>query len=172
MEAVVARAGVTRGALYHHFANKQALFEAVLEQLSDEIDREVLASATDVRRDHDDLLSAFVAGIDAFLDACLRPEVRRILLVDGPAVLGWEAWSTIDARHALAQIEAGLAALMEAGLLSPQPVKPLAHLLHGAIAEAARFVVNADNPQNAKQEIQASLRHLLTALVQRDGHER
>jgi AcrR family transcriptional regulator len=161
---VVRRAGVTRGALYHHFEDKRDLFRAVVEEIEGEIDRLVLEAAREVMRESGDALEAWMAGAYASLGAYLRPYVRRIQLVDGPAVLSWGEWHEIDAAHAVTQIEAGLELLIEGGVIKRQPVKPLAHLLHGATREAAMYVAFSEEPEKAKEEIGGALRRLLEGL--------
>jgi hypothetical protein len=104
---------------------------------------------------------AFGAGFDAFLDACARPEFGRVLFVDGPSALGWEEWHEIDARYALAQTEAGLGALIEAGRVQDRSVGPLARLLHGASIEAALYVAAAEDKERAKREVWEAMDYLL-----------
>lgn len=161
---VVRRAGVTRGALYHHFEDKRDLFRAVVEEIEGEVDVLVLEAAREAFRESGDALEAWMAGAYASLDAYLRPDVRRVQLVDGPAVLSWEEWREIDAAHAVAQIEAGLELLIEGGVVERQPVRPLAHLLHGATVEAAMYVAFSEEPEKAKEEIGGALRRLLEGL--------
>ena len=105
-----------------------------------------------------------MAGYHAFLDACSSPEVRRLLLLDGPSVLGWEEWHEIDAAHVVAQIETGLGMLVDAGLAEPQPLRPLAHLLHGAVVEAALYVAVSEDAERARGEAGAGLERLIRGL--------
>ncbi len=156
-EEIVRRAHVTRGALYHHFTDKQDLFRAVIEEIERDIDDAVRVAAHGTANAAD----AFVAGSGAFLDACLLPDVKQVLLLDGPAVLGWQEWHSIEVRHALAQVEQGLQALVESGYLAPQPVAPLAHLVHGALIEAGLVIAAAGDPDAARAELGASLNRLL-----------
>ena len=164
VEEVVRRAGVTRGALYHHFEDKRLLLRAVVEEIEDEIDALVEGAAREAHAGSGDPLEAMMAGHYAFLDACSRPEVRRLVLLDGPAVLGWEEWHEIDAGHAVAQIEAGLGMLVDAELMEPQPLRPLAHLLHGAVIEAALYVAVSEDAQRARGEAGAGLERLMRGL--------
>ena len=164
VEEVVRGAGVTRGALYHHFEDKRLLFKAVVEEVEDEIDALVEGAVEEARVRSGEPLEAMMAGYYAFLDACSRPEVRRILLLDGPAVLGWEEWHELDAEHAVAQIEAGLGMLVDAGLLEPQPLRPLAHLLHGAAIEAALYVAVSEDRAKARDEAGTGLERLMRGL--------
>ena len=156
-EAIVRRAAVSRGALYHHFSDKQDLFRAVVETIEREIDDRVQAAALGAS----DVAGAFAAGTDAYLDACLLPDVKQILLVDGPSVLGWRQWRELDARHALAQIELGLQELINAGILAPQSVAPLAQLVHGALIAAALAIAGAADPDAMRSALGTSLQNLL-----------
>ena len=164
IEEVVREAGVTRGALYHHFEDKRLLLRAVVEEIEDEIDVLVEGAAEEAHARSGDPLEAMMAGSYAFLDACSRPEVRRIMLLDGPAVLGWEEWHEMDAGHAVAQIKAGLEMLVDDGLVEPQPLRPLAHLLHGAVIEAAFYVAASEDALEARGEAGAGLERLMRGL--------
>lgn len=160
-EEVVRRAGVTRGALYHHFrGGKEELFRAVVVQLSGETAGRVRTVARAV----EDPWDALVAGIDAFLDACATPEVQRILLTDGPAVLGWEVWRAIDSDYGLGLLEDALQRAIDADRLPPQPARAAAHVLLGAIDEAAMVVARADDPLAARTEMGQTVHRLLEGL--------
>jgi AcrR family transcriptional regulator len=160
-EEIVQSAGVTRGALYHHFrGGKEELFRAVVIQISAETARRVREAA----RANEDPWNALVRGIDAFLDACALPEVQRILLVDGPAVLGWDVWRAIDADYGLGLLEGALQSAIDAGRLPPQPALPAAHVLLGALDEAAMVVARADDPQAARAEMGQTVHRLLEGL--------
>ena len=163
-EEIVRAAGVTRGALYHHFAGKPELLEAVYREVEAEITRKIAAGALG----GSDPLEALRAGSEMFLDACLEPEVQRIVLLDAPAVLGWERWREIAADHGLGLIEAALAAAMDAGRIARQPVRPLAHVLMGALDEAAMLVARAEDTEAARAEVGATLESLLEGLARLD----
>jgi AcrR family transcriptional regulator len=160
MEEVVARAGVTRGALYHHFRDKRDLFRAVYERTEAELVAEIAAEVTGI----EDPWALLVAGVHAFLDACADPRVMRIGLVDAPAVLGWEEWREIGDRHGLGLVTAALSGAMDAGVLRRRDVAPLAHLVLAALAEAAMLVANADEPRQARGEIERTVVALLAGL--------
>lgn len=164
-DVVVQRAGVTRGALYHHFANKRALFRAVVEQIEEEIDRRM----RDAAESGDGVWECIARGIDAFFDACATADVRRILLVDGPSVLGWETWHEIDARYALAQIEESLAGIVAAGYRLPASPQSLALLVYGATLEAAMYLAHAEDAPAARTELRRGIHHLFMCLVQPEG---
>ncbi len=159
-EEIVRAAGVTRGALYHHFGGKEDLFLAVYEEVEGELVERIATEAMTAT----DPLEALAAGADAVLLACEDPAVQRIALMDAPSVLGWEAWREIGMRYGLGLVEATLQAGIDAGVLAPQPVRPLAHLLLGAIDEGAMLVARADDIASARAEVGASIAGLLEAL--------
>jgi AcrR family transcriptional regulator len=159
-EEIVHAAGVTRGALYHHFGGKRGLLEAVYRQIEEELAEEIVEGASGVS----DPLEAMRFAIGVFMDACMEPDVQRIVLLDGPAVLGWERWREIAAEYGLGLFETSLQSAIDAGQIAEQPVKPLAHLLMGALDEAAMLVARAEDPKQAKAEVTAALDRLLDAL--------
>jgi AcrR family transcriptional regulator len=160
-EEIVRSAGVTRGALYHHFAGKPELLEAVYEELEGEITKKIAEGALS----GSNALEALTAGSEMFLDACLEPEVQRIVLLDAPAVLGWERWREIAADHGLGLVEAALAAAMDSGQIARQPPRPLAHVLMGALDEAAMLVARAEDTGAARAEVGATLESILQGLA-------
>jgi AcrR family transcriptional regulator len=159
-EEIVARAGVTRGALYHHFADKKDLFRAVHEQLEGAL----VAGIAERIGGIEDPWELVVVGVRAFLDACTDPALMRISLLDAPAVLGWAEWREIDERHGLGLVSFGLQNAMDRGAFTPQAVRPLAHLLMGAMAEAAMVIANASDPAQARAEVEPPLLALLEGL--------
>jgi AcrR family transcriptional regulator len=165
-EEIVRAAGVTRGALYHHFDGKRELFEAVYVQIEVELTEQIASGA--LRAGAAEPLEAMRAGAEMFLDACTVPEVQRIALLDGPAVLGWDRWREIGAEHGLGLIEATLQAAIDSGAVAEQPVRPLAHVLMGALDEAAMLVARAEDPAAARAEVGGTLDTLLSGLARRD----
>jgi AcrR family transcriptional regulator len=161
-EEIVRAAGVTRGALYHQFRDKQELLAAVFEQLELEIAQRIGAAAAAAGTD--DPLVELRVGAEAWLDACTEPEVQRIVLLDAPAVLGWDRWREIGMRYSLGLMEAVLQLAVDAGQIARQPVRPLAHVLLGAVDEAALYVATADDPKTARAEVGEVLDRLLAAL--------
>lgn len=162
-ERVAQNAGVTRGALYHQFADKADLFAAVLEAV--EVDLTARLVEVVAATPADDTDAVLVAGTDAWLDACAEPEVQRIVLLDGPAVLGWERWRQVGLRHGLGLVTALLTEMMEAGAIPEQPVPPLAHVLVGALDEAALYVALAADPGRARAEVGAVLRRVVITIT-------
>ena len=159
-EDIVAEAAVgTRGALYHHFADKQDLFRAVFDQVQTD-----LAAAT-VINERDDPLDMLTAALQQFLDASAENlDVQQVLLIDGPAVLGWEQWRDLEAQYGLGAITAMLDHAVARGVVAKQPTAPLAHMLLAAIDEAALFIANADDRRQARNQARRALNQLLNGL--------
>jgi AcrR family transcriptional regulator len=162
-EEIVQAAGVTRGALYHQFRDKADLFAAVAETVQAEIAHRIIAGAqTDGATDP---MAALHAGVRRFLEVCADPAVERIILLDAPAVLGWQAWRDLADRYGLGLLEEALQAAIDAGAISAQPVVPLAHVLIGALDECALYVARAADPAAARQECTVVLQQLLGGLT-------
>lgn len=168
-EDIVQRAGVTRGALYHHFRDKLELFQAVFEDVESELVETVRTASAKTQTEP---WAGLIVGCQAFLDACLEPTVQRIVLVDAPSVLGWETWRRIDAEYGVGLIRHSLLAAMEAGEIARVPVDPLAHVVLGALNEAALLIARAENRQEAREEVGAVIERLLTGLKSAPSHLR
>jgi len=160
-EEIVARAGVTRGALYHQFADKKDLFRAVLENLEQDIiqrlGEQVVAKASGPGE-------ALMATVAAWLNASEEPEVQQIMLIDAPGVLGWHEWREIGQRHALGEAMLMLEAAMEEGTVARQPVGPLAHVVVGALDEAVLYIAGAEDRDTARAEMTDVLQRLISGL--------
>jgi AcrR family transcriptional regulator len=159
-EEIVARAKVTRGALYHHFDDKRDLFRAVFEQVEQDLMERIGArmEATD------DPWELMLAGMRSFLDACEEPAVKQIALTDAPSVLGWQEWREIDNRHGLGLTRAALQGSVDAGVLRPIAVEPMAHLFVAALSEAAFVIAHAERPRKARNEVERALVQLVEGL--------
>jgi AcrR family transcriptional regulator len=159
---ITARAGVTRGALGHHFAGKEALFETVFDQ----IERELTAASAAAAGDLIDLdpWARLRAGIQAYLDAILLPDAQRITLIDGPAVLGWRRWREIEQSYSLGTLRMVLQTAMHERLIRSRPVDPLSHLLFGSIMEAALLIANSEHPAARRKEVGDALDDWLRGL--------
>ena len=164
-EEIVRAAGVTRGALYHHFGSKLELFAAVYEQVERELAERIATGA--LAAGADSPLRAMRDGAETFLAACTEPEAQRIVLLDGPSVLGWDRWREIAAAHGLGLIEASLQAAIDAGAIEPQPVRALAHVLMGALDEGAMLIARAEDPEAARAEVRGALDLLLDGISRR-----
>jgi AcrR family transcriptional regulator len=162
-EEIVRAAGVTRGALYHHFAGKEDLFRAVYEDIEAELVQEIAAGAMTAT----DPVQALRGGAKAWLDACEDPAVQRIALLDAPSVLGWEQWREIGLKYGFGLVEGTLQAAMDAGLIERQPVRPLAHLVLGAIDEAAMVVARADDDGHTRAEVGEAVERFIDHLAPR-----
>lgn len=142
VEEILGRTGLSKGAFYHHFADKRELLVAVYE----EMETELVTMLAAVGRQTADPLEAMDRGCQAFLDACLDPEFRRISLVDAPAVLGWRRWREIDARHGFGLLLAGLRAAARRGRISDESLEERGHLLLASLLEAAMLVGESADP--------------------------
>ena len=150
-EEVVQQAGVTRGALYHHFRDKNDLFEAVFIEIQDEA-RARIRGAAETRETRWD---RFRAGFDEYLNHSMDPTIQRIALIDAPAVLGWERWRELD--YTLDLLQGALRSLQETGDIAPEhPVDELAHLLRGVANEASQMIASAaDAPAERRRDADA-----------------
>jgi AcrR family transcriptional regulator len=162
-EAIVRAAGVTRGAMYHQFADKTELFAAVFEQV--EVDLTAGIGAAVDGSGETDPIALMKLGARGWLEACAAPEVHRIALIDAPVVLGWERWREIGLRHGMGLVQSILAWAIEVGRVRQQPVAPLAHIIIGALDEAALFIARADDPDQARQDMIGVLDQVIDALA-------
>ncbi len=159
-EEVVRRARVTRGALYHHFKDKKDLFKAVLLEEEKRL-AELTALVSAGERDP---LNIMVKATEAFLDECLDPAVRQIVLIDAPAVLGWEQYRKIDDEHFLAGVVAVFEGAIQQGLIPRQPVAPLARIMMGAVHEATMLLAHAPDQLKARREVSEVIARLLNGI--------
>ena len=156
-------AGVTRGAMYHQFADKAALFREVVEVVEQDV---MLRMATMVASSGGTSpADALRAAVDAWLDVSADPEVRQLILLDAPSVLGWAAFRDVAQRYSLGMTEQMLTEAIKAGQLARQPVRPLAHVLIGALDVAAMAIATADDPKRARRETRQVLHRLVDAML-------
>jgi AcrR family transcriptional regulator len=161
VEAVLREAGVSRGSLYHHFASKEALFEAVAEDVETSVGEQTLAAAGG----SDGPVAALRAGFLAWIRLAGDPVVRRILLIDAPSVLGWERWRSMEERHALGLIRAVLQVIAEEGRLQPELAGTLAHVLLASVNEVALLVARSEDQEAAMQAGTDAIDELLQRLL-------
>jgi AcrR family transcriptional regulator len=158
-EDVVTRAGVTKGALYHHFGGKEDLFRAVFEQVSNEVSDEAVVDFL-----LPDSWQALVLGCNHWVDAHLDPAVQRIALRDARAVLGWETVREIETRFAAVALRGALRKAMHAGVITRQPLRPLSLMLIGALREACFYLAEAEDEAAARNEVNHLIEVLLSSL--------
>jgi AcrR family transcriptional regulator len=161
IEAVLTAAGVSRGALYHHFASKEALFRAVVLAISDRVTAEV----TEAIRDCTDPVDAMRTGALAWIDLAGDPVIQRIMLVDAPSVLGWEQWRAMDEGRTVVAMRAMLQAVSDSGRLPHELVEPFSHMILAALDEAAMVVARAPDSRAAVAEGRQAVVELLDRLL-------
>lgn len=160
LDAVAARAGVTKGAVYHHFEGKRQLFEAVFTR---EVERIAMPLAAAYGRKKDPW-DAFQAGCRAFLDECLDPGLQRIVLLDASAAIGWEQIRQLESPL-LQMMELGISLAADAGRIAPRKPGPLAHFLYGALCETAMIVARAGDQKAAHREAVSEIGRVLDGLA-------
>jgi AcrR family transcriptional regulator len=147
-DEIVAKAGVTKGALYHHFHSKEQLFRAVFEQVQREVTDKAVAQFNEP-----DSWDALVQGCALWIEAHLDPAVRRISLHDSRAVLGWEDVREIENRFGTVALRGALRKAMHAGVIEQRPLRPFALVLLGALREGCLYIGDAEDPLEAKGEV-------------------
>lgn len=160
---IAAAAGVTRGAMYHQFADKAALFREVVEV----VEQDVMARMATIVASSGATTPADVlrAAVDAWLEVSSDPEVRQLILLDAPSVLGWAGFRDVAQRYSLGMTEQMLTEAIKAGQLARQPVRPLAHVLIGALDEAAMAIATSDDPKRARRETRHVLHRLIDGML-------
>ncbi|HZB10944.1 MAG TPA: helix-turn-helix domain-containing protein [Rubrobacter sp.] len=158
-EEIIRGAGASRGALYHHYRDKEELFRAVYEEVDREVVRKIVAAA----RGQEDAWDRLVVGCRTYLAASLDPAVQQVVLLDGPSVLGWETWREIEGAHCMGLMEGVLRKVADEERLDA-PIEPLLHLLFGALSEGALLVARADDREAALAEVEATIVRLLNGL--------
>ncbi|XSG73424.1 TetR/AcrR family transcriptional regulator [Herpetosiphon llansteffanensis] len=161
-EQIVQLAGVTRGALYHYFDSKEGLFRAVVSEIQGDLAQRIISATESISDPWQQLL----VGCRAFLSASLDRDIQRIGLLDGPAILGWEAWRKLDAENSMRLLESSIQQLAANGIIAPASVTAATHLLSGAMNEAVLWIAQAAEPQQALDATIAVLEQLLTGLRQ------
>ena len=161
VEAVLSAAGVSRGALYHHFAGKEALFEAVVSAVTDR----VTAELTEVISGCTDPVDAMRTAALAWIGLAGDPVIQRVVLVDAPSVLGWERWRAMDNGQTLGAMKVMLQAVSDSGRLPPELVEPFSHMILAALDEAAMVVARAPDSGAAVTESRHAVEELIDRLL-------
>jgi AcrR family transcriptional regulator len=162
-EEVVRAAGVSRGALYHHFADKAELFAAAFESVEEMTNARIVAAV--LAAGPDDPITAMRLGTAVFLDICTEPEMARIMLIDAPAVLGAQGWADISTEYNMGLVVQLIDRGIELGRIPAQPVEPLARILLGAVREAALYLASAPDPAVAREQVGAVLNGIIASLA-------
>lgn len=162
-EAITAAAQVSRGALYHHFGDKTELFAAVLDVVESEVTQDIAEKA--LAGEDTGFVAVMTRALDAWLDACEAPEVQRILLLDGPSVLGWARWRELCQPYVLTLVEGLLDQAVADEEIDAIPTRPLAHGLVALADEAAMYVATAEDKAVAREETVAVVVRLLEGLA-------
>jgi len=162
-DAIVAEAGVTRGALYHQFADKTALFDAVMRAVEADIARRLADSVA--AAGITDPVEALRHAVATWLEICVGQEIYRIALIDGPSILGWSRWREVCQEHVFGLVQALLTQAIEAGRIRAQPARPLTHALMGAGDEAALYVAESADPAQARTQMIEVLDQLIAGVT-------
>jgi AcrR family transcriptional regulator len=161
IESVLSAAGVSRGALYHHFPGKEALFEAVVVAVSDQVTVKLTAAVLGCT----DPVDAMRTGALAWIELAADPVIQRVVLVDAPSVLGWERWRDMDGGRTLGALRAMLQAVSDSGRLPPELVDPFSHMILAALDEIVLVVARADDPAAAVADGRMATEELLRRLL-------
>lgn len=159
-EEIVKKAGMTRGALYHHFDGKKGLFKAVFEDA-------ILKIASRVKMVEEKTAPTwdnFISCSYEFCMACLDSDLQRIVLIDGPVVLGWDVWRKIDERETMGILNTHLKILLEDEVIHPIPLEPLTHFISGAINESILWISGTGDPRKVFDETWPSIKAILNTL--------
>jgi AcrR family transcriptional regulator len=159
---LVQRAKVTKGALYHHFTNKKELYQAVVEDLEQELVERIEAAGAAQREPWKRLR----AMCHAYLDACADVALARILVLEAPVVLGWKTWCNLEQKY---EVAAFARCLKDTGMNLKEPAEALAQVILGALTTGARVIATAPDPRAARAEIEATMHRLLTGLRATSG---
>jgi AcrR family transcriptional regulator len=161
-EEIAKHARVTRGALYHHFEDKKDLFGTVCDEIGEELGKRIEAVALPLAET--DPWRGFLLGIDEFLDACAEGPFWRVVVVEGPALFGWQEWREHAEDHMLGLMKLGLTILMDAGEIARQPVDLVAPMFFSVMNEAAMLIASAGDRKAARKEVGETVHKLLEGL--------
>jgi AcrR family transcriptional regulator len=164
LDDIAADARLTKGAVYHHFANKQALFEAVLSELENETVALISAASAAVVPNAGSTWEAALAGLDAFLDRCLDVEYQRICFLEGPLALGFASWWEMGERNEIALIRAMFEGLQNDGLIETDDIDVLTRLVFGSLMAAALDIARADDPPAIRNRVRQVVTRMIWGL--------
>ena len=161
IEAVLQHAGISRGALYHHFDSKETLFGAVLRSVEAEIAQALVHASRGIT----DPVEGLRTGGYTWLELANDPAIRQIALIDAPSVVGWEKWRAADEGYGLGLLKAGLGAAAASGRMRPELVDVFAHMLLAAMSEVALLIARSDDPSAATELGKQALSELIDRLL-------
>jgi AcrR family transcriptional regulator len=160
LDEVAKRARVTKGALYHHFSGKQALFEAAF----DSVETSVMARLAEVVVGPGDPWERAMNGVRQYIRICLDPAYQRIVVHEAPVVMGWERWREAEDHFSFGIVRSSIQALVDSGQIEDLPVEVAARLLFGALTAGAAVIARADNPKKASNEVATTAVRMLERL--------
>jgi AcrR family transcriptional regulator len=160
LEAIVKRARVTKGALYHHFSGKQALFEAVF----DRVETAAMNRLTTSVGGDGSAWERALAGIQEYVRVCLEPSYQRIVIHEAPVVMGWERWREAEERFSYGLVRDTVESLVEAGEIEPLPAEVTARVLFGALSAGAETIAGAKDPKRAAAEVSRTIVAVMTGM--------
>jgi AcrR family transcriptional regulator len=165
LDEVAKRARVTKGALYHHFSGKQALFEAAF----DAVETRVMAQLTEIVVGPGDPWERAMNGVGQYIKICLDPSYQRIVVHEAPVVMGWERWREAEDHFSFSIVRTSIQALVESGVIDDLPVEVASRLLFGALTAGAAVIARAENPKKASAEVATTVVTMLGRLRRGDG---
>ena len=160
LDAVASRSRVTKGALYHHFSGKQALFEAAFDQ----VERSIISRLADAVGEPATPWQQALNGLRAYIEVCLDPAYQRIAIHEGPVVMGWERWREAEEHFSYGLIRAVVESLVDAGEIEEVPIEVTARILFGALGTGAAIIADAADPKKAGQEVSTTIGKVLEGL--------
>jgi AcrR family transcriptional regulator len=160
LDEIVAGARVTKGALYHHFSGKQALFESVFEKVEEQAARDIHTAV----RGSSDPWDKAMNGLRAFLEVLQEPGYRRIVILDGPAVLGYERYREQEERTTFGIVQEIVSSVLATYDLEPSMVETFSRVFFGAMSAAGGAVSSAEDPRRASEEVEAAIAYILAGL--------
>ncbi|MDQ3405662.1 MAG: TetR/AcrR family transcriptional regulator [Actinomycetota bacterium] len=160
LDAIAKRARVTKGALYHHFSGKQALFEAAFQS----VEGTVMARLGEVVAGPGDAWDRAVSGLQGYIKVCLEPSYQRIVVHEGPVVMGWERWREAEEHFSYGLVRTALESLIEAGEIDELPVEVTARILFGALSTGAAIIAGSSDPKKASAEVSTTITRVLEGM--------
>ncbi|MCR8631342.1 TetR/AcrR family transcriptional regulator [Paenibacillus radicis (ex Xue et al. 2023)] len=158
LEDIANEAELTRGSIYHHFRNKKGLFHVVLESVQKEVAERIETEAAK----SDDVWEQLLLGCRAFVAAAVEPQNKRVMLIDGPAVLGWETWRMMDEHNSMRLLRGQLQMMEQQGCLKPVSVDAMTHCLSGSLNESALWIAQMPDYQQSLEATMRVISHMLT----------